>query len=370
MQKILRAIDNYKELGEYINHNNIQKVMLVCGDSFKHLNISNYIDNLANKIIISRFSDFQPNPKYDSVIKGVKNFREARCEAIIAIGGGSAMDMAKCIKLCLLSEQNCKDDGDLKQPVIKDDIKLIAIPTTAGSGSEATRFAVIYNNDEKQSVTSDLILPDAVLFDPSVLNSLSFYQKKCTMLDALCHSVESYWSVNSTDESRGYSEQSIRLILKYGNSYLGNDNKFNAIMQNTAYMAGKAINITQTTAGHAMCYKLTSLYGISHGHAAALCVKELWPWMIENMEKCIEPRGQEYLKEMFCSLAEIFDAKNIMDGAITFKRLVEDLKLGIPCVTKDDYRILCSSVNSVRLKNNPVKLDAESINLLYKRIFM
>lgn len=107
--------------------------------------------------------------------------------------------------------------------------------------------------------------------DASVLKTLPDYQKKATMCDALCHAIESFWSVNSTDKSKEYSMAAIQNVMKHMDGYLANTDEGNAGMLLAANTAGKAINITQTTAGHAMCYKLTSMFSSAHGHAAILC---------------------------------------------------------------------------------------------------
>ena len=91
------------------------------------------------------------------------------------------------------------------------------------------------------------------------------------MMDAFCHALESFWSVNSTEESRRYSKEAIELVLENMEEYLLNTTDGNAGMLLAANIVGKAINITQTTARHAMCYKITSLFGCAHGHAAVLC---------------------------------------------------------------------------------------------------
>jgi len=369
-QTILKASDNYKMLDDYIEKNNIQKILLVCDGSLQYLKINNYFERLEEKssTTIARFSNFQSNPLYESVVEGMRLFREKACDCIFAVGGGSAMDVAKCIKLYSSSDGDGEDGSFLTQPTKINDVRLLAVPTTAGTGSEATRYAVVYFNGEKQSITDDSIIPDAVLFDTSVLESLPLYQKKSTMLDALCHAIESFWSVNSTDESKRYSKAAIKLILENMNSYLMGDERTYEHMLLAANIAGKAINITQTTAGHAMCYKLTSLYGIAHGHAVAMCVKELWPWMIENTDKCIDPRGQEYLNETFVELEKIMRGDGAMSAIEKFREIVEDLALDTPKASKADYVILNTSVNLIRLKNNPVRLDLEAIDTLYYRI--
>ncbi len=152
MQELLN-LDNYEK---YINKENI---LLVCGKNFYSTELYQDI-KLLNKNIIF-FSDFTPNPTYESVEKGVQVFKQNNCEYIIVIGGGSAIDVAKCIKLY----SNMDDSKNyLEQEIIPNDIKLLAIPTTAGTGSEATKFAVIYYNNIKQSVTHESIIPNYVFF--------------------------------------------------------------------------------------------------------------------------------------------------------------------------------------------------------------
>ena len=90
----------------------------------------------------------------------------------------------------------------------------MAMPTTAGTGSEATKYAVIYYNGEKQSINDESIIPSTVLFDSSILDSLPSYQKKATVLDAFSHSIESMWSINSTKESKEYSKEALTLIIE------------------------------------------------------------------------------------------------------------------------------------------------------------
>ena len=217
------------------------------------MKLGKFINELAGRIKVTRFSDFKPNPLYGSVVEGVRKYRESGCDIIAAVGGGSAIDVAKCVKLYTDLPGDGADGAWLKSNGTLNDTELLAIPTTAGTGSEATRYAVVYHDGKKQSITSDAIIPNTVLFDPSVLDSLPDYQKKSTVMDALCHAVESFWSVNSTDESKQYSRTAIELIVANIDDYLAGDNSKNEIMQEAAYVAGKAINIAQTTAGHAMC---------------------------------------------------------------------------------------------------------------------
>ena len=329
--------------------------------------IKRYLDTVESRlgVRIVFFSDFTPNPLYDSVVEGVSVFNREKCQAIIAIGGGSAIDVAKCIKLFSNMDP---DKNFLKQEIKANDIPFLAAPTTAGTGSEATRFAVIYYNGAKQSVNHESIIPKTVLMDSSLLKTLPLYQRKCTMFDALCHSIESIWSVNSTDESKAYASEAIHLILDNLDGYLANDKVANLEMMNAAYKAGKAINISQTTAGHAMCYKLTSLYGLAHGHAAMLCVRALFPWMLENLDKCIDPRGKEYLASVMDNIAEAFGFPDPKLVCTYLDELYKRLNMSTPSANEAEYMLLASSVNVDRLKNHPIALDRDTIDSLYHKI--
>ncbi|MBD3879412.1 MAG: phosphonoacetaldehyde reductase [Quinella sp. 1Q5] len=357
--------NNYAEVDKYIETYSGGSIFLVCGKSFEQMRLYSHLQELKEKgLKIVRFSDFRPNPSYESVVEGVEKFRKEKTGLILATGGGSALDVAKCIKLYRRKLPH-EHETEVNETTL--DIKFLAVPTTAGTGSEATKFAVIYQNGEKQSVTDESIVPDAVLFDPSVLTFLPMYHRKATMLDALCHGIESFWSINATAESQVLSEKAIVEILKNMERFLKNDPEGNKRMMLAAYTAGKAINMTQTTAGHAMCYKLTSLYGIAHGHAAALCIDVLWPWMSEHTSACSDVRGENYLKMTLARLGKLFDAEGSL-GYINFQKMLKGLKLGSISIRAEDIEFLSNSVNHVRLKNHPVNMTKEDIRGLYENI--
>lgn len=361
---IITSENNYAELDRWLSSRG--KVLLVCDESIRFLDsINRKLDEISVPMV--RFSDFQPNPVYESVVKGVTLFRQEACDSIVAIGGGSAMDVAKCIRLYADLPGDGENGAWLSQQGTGR-IPFLAVPTTAGTGSEATRYAVVYYNGNKQSVTSDRLIPDTVLMDPNVLKTLPLYQKKATMCDALCHAIESFWSVNSTEESREYSREAITGVLRHMDGYLENTESGNAGMLRAAHMAGKAINITQTTAGHAMCYKITSLFRVAHGHAAMLCDRVLFPWMVQNTALCIDPRGEAYLKGILDEIGKAMGGTDARSGAEKLVRLFERLELDIPAADEEQYGILKTSVNPVRLGNHPVRLSPETIDELYHKI--
>ena len=369
-QRIITARDNYIEFDQWIQENGCKKILMVCDGSIWYMDgFNKHLEEVEKTgVEMIGFRDFQPNPLYESVVKGVELFNDEKCDGIMAVGGGSAMDVAKCIKLYSNLPGDGADGAWLKAEIVPNSIPFIAMPTTAGTGSEATRYAVIYYNDAKQSVTSEGFIPSTVLMDPNALKTLPLYQKKATMMDALCHAIESFWSVNSTEKSKEYSRAAIQTVLKHMDGYLANTEEGNAGMLKAAHTAGQAINITQTTAGHAMCYKITSLFHSAHGHAAILCDRILFPWMAENTDKCTDPRGEEYLKATLDEIGRAMGCKDATEGAEKLRIIFDSLELEVPTATAEQFEILKNSVNPVRLKNHPIALDVDTIDSLYHNI--
>ena len=361
MQTIYQGIEH---LSEALTDS--KKVLLVCDSSFPFLNIREDIETLDVPHVL--FDEFTPNPLYEDVCKGVDIFQITKCDTILAVGGGSSMDVAKCIKLyCKMP----KDRLYLEQPYEDTGVRLIAIPTTAGTGSESTRYAVIYYDGKKQSVTHDSIIPDIAVLEPNVLKTLPLYQKKCTMMDALCQGIESWWSVNSTDESKHYSKIAVETIIKNWNDYIfrNTDEAAKQIMLAANY-AGRAICITQTTAPHAFSYKITSLYGLPHGHAVAVGLPVIWEYMTENMDRCIESRGRDYLSQIFMDISKSMGCVSTSDAICLFRAIMEEMDMQTPIAKHRDAEIekLAISVNPIRLKNNPVYLNEGAIRHLYELI--
>ena len=321
------------------------------------------------------FSDFTPNPLYEQVCNGIELLKNSNCDTILAVGGGSAIDVAKCIKLAVLAEEG---NAAIIPPLVSthvacDGAKLpfIAIPTTAGTGSESTHNAVMYYEGAKQTVTNDGVLPDYAVLEPSVLKTLPLYQKKCTMMDALCQGIESWWSVNSTEESYEYSRKTVELIMANWRKYIfENDDEAAAQIMLAANYGGRAINITQTTAAHAFSYKITSLYKLPHGHAVAVGLPVIWKYMLGNMDKCIDDRGQKYLADIFNQISQAMGCDSPQQAIEKFLEMMKEMGIDNPVAENRDeeLNVLSTSVNPVRLKNNPVLLSEEVIRRLYNKI--
>ena len=364
MQTIINGFDTDIFSKNFLKSYNVSKYLLVCDSAFEFLSVKSVFEDGGVPFV--KFDSFSPNPVYEDVVKGVELFRGSECCAIVAVGGGSSIDVAKCIKLySAMDPSECYIGQEFKDA----GVPLAAVPSTAGTGSESTRHAVIYYKGEKQSISHDSIVPDVAFLEPDVLETLPLYQKKCTLLDALGQGIESWWSVNSNGESAVYSEKTVKMICENIDDYIfKNTPESREKIMEGANFSGRAINITQTTAAHAMSYKLSSLYGLPHGHAVALCLPKVWRYMLENTEKCSDPRGKEHLEKVFADIASAMGEKTAEEALEKFERIFEKLEMSYPDGKKDDIALLAASVNPVRLKNNPVALDSETLFKMYAQI--
>ena len=369
-----KLINGIAQLPAILQKVGCEKLFLVVDSSYPFLNIKDAIEALPVKERVM-FSDFTPNPLYEQVCNGIELLKSSNCDTILAVGGGSAIDVAKCIKLAVLAKEG---NDAIIPPLVStcvacDGSKLpfIAIPTTAGTGSESTHNAVMYYEGAKQTVTNDGVLPDYAVLEPTVLKTLPLYQKKCTMMDALCQGIESWWSVNSTEESYEYSRKTIELIMANWRKYIfENDDEAEKQIMLAANYGGRAINITATTAAHAMSYKITSLYKLPHGHAVTVCLPEIWEYMIGNMDKCNESRGQDYLTRIFVDISKAMGCKTPEHAILLFREMMKEMGLRNPVSIdrEEELKLLSTSVNPVRLKNNPVLITKETALSLYSKI--
>ena len=337
---LLENTPQYDMLLQVLGEQHVTSLLLVCGNSMTQMERPwRFFQQLPEHgITVTRFSQFSPNPEVQAVERGKKVLRKEGSTAICAVGGGSALDVAKGIRIAT------------------DTPLLVAIPTTAGSGSEATPYAVLYRDGQKESIAQDGCVPDYVLLDPSVLNTLPLYQRKATMLDALCHCVESMWSVHATPASWALSREGIQLFWQHYRGYLANILADNVGMQQAAFLGGQAIAITQTTAAHAMSYQLTMRYGISHGHAAGLCLLPVWKQLAQ---RCVAP---EALKQ----LCDAFAVSSIAEAIKRYEKLLHELALETPKATDDELWALACSANPVRLRNHPISLTEQELLDLYR----
>ena len=302
------------------------------------------------------FSAFHPNPDLQDALAGADMYRKEGCDGLVSIGGGSSIDTAKAVK-ALLSVSSAEDAAHNRFP---DEMPIphIAAPGTAGTGSEATQTAVVYVDGAKVSLNHPGLLPDGVVLDASLLESLPTYHRKSCALDALAQGIESYWCASATSDSRVHAYLAILGVLDNLKAYLAGDPHAAEEMMDASFQSGKAIQITRTTAAHAMSYRLTKTYGIAHGHAVMITLPTLWEMAAEHDE----------MREVLSELSTIMRLGDPLMVPRLLKGIMFDLEMQIPELP-DSAALdeLAGSVNAERMNNHPVKMTREEIREAYRR---
>ncbi|MDD4385589.1 MAG: phosphonoacetaldehyde reductase [Bacteroidales bacterium] len=364
-QRIFREYQQ-GELVSFVKDFSPSKIFLVrANKSFEVSGAKLFIENLIGTAEITSFHNFSVNPKIEDLQKGIEIFREGDFDLIIAIGGGSVLDMAKLISV--LSHQHSELANLItgNAQIAEHKTPLLAIPTTAGTGSEATMFSVVYIDNMKYSVNSPSILPNSVYLSPYFLKTASPYLAACTGLDAFCQAVESIWSVNATEESESYGLKAIGLIWNNLHSAVVlSDALAMEQMLEASFLAGKAINITKTTAPHAISYAFTTYYNIPHGHAVALSLPYFlgFNYALTN-QNCTDPRGVESVKMRIDKVlnlinADIETAYAVLDN---FFRKV-GITINLSELIKDfDPSLIAENINVERLGNNPRRVSKDNV---------
>ena len=351
-QKVIRGRESLKRLPELCEKLGIQRPLIVGMEPLTGTLLK------KNPWLLSApvYTGFHSNPDLKDSQEGAGLYVKEHCDGLISVGGGSSIDTAKAIKARL----NAKTEDDVISGRLEGTVSCphIAVPGTAGTGSEATQIAVAYVNGNKVSLNHPSLRPDGVILDASLLDSLPLYHKKSCALDALSQGIESYWSRGANDDSKVNAFLSIIGVLDNLKNYLNGDPHAAEEMLDASYQSGKAIQITRTTAAHAMSYMLTKRMGLAHGHACMITLPTLWEMMQEK-------------EEMQDTLRDISEKMRLGDMRMApklLKGILYDLEMDIPPVPDEEtLDELAGSVNEERLNNHPVTMTKDEIKTAYRR---
>ncbi len=372
---IYSGIGELNKLGDIMRPYNAHSVLIVTGGkSFKKCGAKAILDDCLECHKVTFFSDFEVNPRLIDANRGVELAIENTIDLIISVGGGSVLDMGKLIKALYATPDEADNLAKGVKNVSDPNIPLIAIPTTAGSGSESTHFAVVYVGDEKYSLADNCLLPNDIILDGNLTLSATKYQKACNVLDALSQSIESAWAVGSTGESLLMSYEALELCVKNFSEYVNSaDNPIVAqAMIKASNLAGQAINITKTTAAHAWSYNLTKKYGIPHGHAVWVTLPKIFEIHATSRADLIrDPRGPKNLATVMATLMDILNISGKEDIGLYFIKMLASIDIKADIV--EDFQIpkkarlaLSSNVNQERMGNNPVMFLQSHIDKIFK----
>lgn len=302
----------------------------------------------AHDIVLNGFNDFTENPKQEDVEKGVMALEQAEPDLMMAVGGGSAMDMAKLIR-----------------HYSSRDLRLVALPTTAGTGAESTQFAVCYIDGVKHSISDAAILPDHVILYPPFTYGNGRYLTSCTGFDALAQAIEAYWNIYATEESDEFALKAIGLL--YGllpNSDLTEADRGDLLLG--ANFAGRAINITRTTVPHALSYTLTSKCGYPHGHAVALTFPFFVRYYLEGSQGDFNGSDYSLYVKKMRKLASVLGVGD--EPEVVMRKYVSRLGLGFDPKRDFDDSVVAHGVNLERASNSPIAITDDVLMAAVKSI--
>lgn len=368
------AVNSLESILTEYSHKNI--FLFTGKTSYSLCGAKNRMDRLLADYETHTFCEFEQNPKIEDLNRAIRFFNQVASNIVIAIGGGSVIDMAKMTNFFVSNKLCPKTYVFGKKAVIDKAKPLIAIPTTAGSGSEATQFAVLFIDHTKYSVAHKCILPDVTIVDPQFTVSLPVRVTAVSGMDALSQAIESYWCINSNDQSKKYAGESIELIISNLEAAANNPTESARLsMAKAAHLSGKAINITKTTAPHAISYPLTSFFGIAHGHAVSLTLS---PMLVYNSEVCdddvLDSRGCDYVRQTIKEIVALLGANDVLEAKGRIDTLMRNIGLEtklspLSLETDSDIEtVITNGFDPARVKNNPRLLTEEALRKILQSI--
>ena len=282
-----KIVPSCSELGNVFKKENSTSVLVVTDAGIVKNGLTNSLENVLkkNKIRYTVYDKTQPNPTVDNVEDALTLYNKNKCDTLIAIGGGSAMDCAKAVgaRVAYPKKTVGQMGGILR--VIRRLPTLIAIPTTAGTGSETTLAAVITDSKthHKYALMSFPLIPHYAVLDAALTYTLPPHMTSTTGMDALTHAVEAYIGRSTSKETRGLALEATKLVFEnVEKAYVnGNDHKARENMLHAAYKAGAAFSKSYVGYIHAVAHSLGGKYGTPHGLANAV----IMPYVLESYGK-------------------------------------------------------------------------------------
>jgi len=280
---------------------NVERVMLVCDPGMVQFGYADIVRGVLNRrrndVKVEVFSDVEPNPSTNTVYKGLEMIVDFQPDTIIALGGGSAMDAAKAMWL-FFEHPDTSFFGakqkflDIRKRTYKipvaEKVQFVCIPTTSGTGSEVTPFAVITDSEThvKYPLADYALTPHIAIVDPQFVMTVPASVTADTGMDVLTHAIESYVSVMASDYTRGLSLQAIKIVFDYLEKSVKNpDLESREKMHNASTMAGMAFANAFLGISHSIAHKIGGEYGIPHGRTNAILLPEIIRYNAKDPQK-------------------------------------------------------------------------------------
>ena len=335
--------------------------LLVTSRSFVKRGLAGKIVDDSEGLIVTIYGEVSPNPEVSECDACSALIRENECDFVVALGGGSVMDCAKAAATFSVAGVASTEFLATGKAIPQEHLPIIAVPTTAGTGSEITSVSVLSDHQRgvKAPMASDGFYPKLAIVDPQLTHSVPLYITACTGFDVLCHAVESYWSIHHQPVCATLSVHAARLVMQHLLTAFNEPDNAEARekMAEASVVAGLGFALPKTTSSHACSYPLTNLFGIPHGEACALTISHFMRFNAENGD----PRTETLAKELGYADAHAFaDAIDLLKSQTGMRADLKDLHL-----TDAQFDELVAASQHPNLLNNPVPVPVEFLQKMY-----
>lgn len=350
--KIYFGEGKFESLGDVLEEFGISSCVVACGRHF-----AAEAEKLKEKVpaICAIFGEVEQNPQLSGIVETARLARECNAQAVIGIGGGSSLDTAKFAAAIALGDGEAIEYYHGKKTFPSKRLKMIAIPTTAGTGSEVTQVSVVSCGSEKRTINNPVFMPAAAIVDPSLSATVPPRTTMNTGLDAMAHALEGYWSKNHQPISDLMAIEAVRIILEnLENAYKnGNDRAARSKMAYAALLGGLSFALPKTAASHACSYPLSEDYHLPHGEACAFTLDSFVRInaddRLEYLCRAVGLAGTEELAEKISYLKKLAGLRTTLSdlGEVDLDKLAHDC-----------------AVHGL-MNNNPVKMSEEALKVMF-----
>ncbi len=355
---IIFGTGKVKEIKELANKLNSNKGLLVSDPFFLTTGLAERIKNDSEGKIGDIFSNVSPNPDVSEVDKCADVIRSGGFDFVVALGGGSALDLAKAAATIALTDDSIKKYHGTGIAISEEHLPIIAVPTTAGTGSEVTCVSVLtdHSNGKKSPIVSNGFYPSLAIIDPELTYSMPPYITASTGIDVLSHALEGYWSKGNQPICDACAVHALDLVFKYlYRAYIdGDDIEAREKMCEASLIAGLAFTLPKTTSSHACSFPLTNIYKIPHGEACGL-----------TLDYFARINDSDRVKDLavklgFDTVYEMADAILALKKSLGLRTDLKDLNL-----TDEQVDEIVKISRHPNLYNNPVEITDEMLYEMY-----
>jgi len=350
-----------------------ETVLLITGGrSFEASGAAGPIGSALTDRTVTTVAGVTSDPTIDDLEAAIEVYRTADPDLVIAVGGGSVLDLAKAVRTIAPWTPFPRQMFTGKRHFDTAEIPLVAIPTTAGSGSEVTRYAVFTVDGVKQPIGHHALLPSDVILDPDLTASVPPDVAASTGLDAFAHGMESMWSTNSDAASYELASTALGLAVAHLERAVNRpDDATRCAMVEASHLAGHAIDRSATTAPHAFSFHLTTELGVPHGHAVALTLGPVLEFVAGvGDDDCADERGPDHVRGVVDDILGILGVPDPAAGRVMITELIDAVGLeptlhGVGMSGPARRSALAMSAPEVRMRTTPRRFtDSGRIHLI------